>query len=548
MTDSMPSVNSLFAGRTVFLTGGSGFVGKVVIEKFLHDIPDIKRLYVLVRPAKGKTADERWEAIHTKSEIFNRTREDCPGAIAKVTPVEGDITIDDMGLSEENLKRVLEETSVVIHCAATVRFNDTLKSAIELNIKGVNRMIKMCKRMPKLDCLLHCSTAYVNVDKEGDIEEKQYPVVCDPYKLMDAQSWMTEEMLEGVANSMFKKYFNTYCFTKHVAEELVRLECQDLPTLIFRPSIIGGIWKDGIPGWADAFQGITANALGFGTGTIPRMPIPDTTIPLDAIPVDIVSNMMIVCAAYRLHLTNLKDKSMPIFHCNSSHLNPLSITLYRNLMGSVLHTYPVEKFIFSPSISTRGTVAIEDNIFRFKQHVVGKTLDKVGGIMGKKPFWEKTFGKVREVYSVFIPFTFKRWIYKTDNMVELIERMQPEDVETFDFDVRKVDWNDYISDVILGMRAFLVKNDMMSDKKLNAVRRNVKIHQVAELVATFFFAWLLAFLITGSTSAFKFAAVIGVVMYYYYNCRSFDYVRIGTIENYRERMTRTMRIPVDNNN
>lgn len=52
--------------------------------------------------------------------------------------------------------------------------------------------------------------------------------------------------------------------------------------------------------------GTTCKSFQFGTGTIPRMPIPDTTIPLDAIPVDIVSNMMIVCAAYRLHLTNLK--------------------------------------------------------------------------------------------------------------------------------------------------------------------------------------------------------------------------------------------------
>ncbi|KAF8356166.1 hypothetical protein PRIPAC_97789 [Pristionchus pacificus] len=549
MTDFMPDVNSLFAGRTVFLTGGSGFVGKVVIEKFLHAIPDVKRLYVLVRPAKGKSAQERWEAIHTKSEIFNRTRADCPETIAKVFPVEGDITIDDLGLSEENLKRVLEETSVVIHCAATVRFNDTLKSAIELNIKGVNRMIKLCKRMPKLDCFLHCSTAYVNVDKEGDIEEKQFDVVCDPYKLMDAQSWMTEEMLEGISNSMSNKYFNTYCFTKHVSEELVRRECVDLPTLIFRPSIIGGIWKDGIPGWADAFQGITANALGFGTGTIPRMPIPDTTIPLDAIPVDIVSNMMIVCAAYRLHLTNLKDKSMPIFHCNSSHLNPLPITLYRNLMGSTLSTYPVEKFIFAPCTSTRGTVRMENAIHKFKHRVIGPALDKVGGVMGHKPFWEKTFGKVREVYSVFIPFTYKRWIYKTDNMIELIGKMQPDDVERFDFDIRKVDWNDYISDVILGMRTFLVKNDVYSDKKLNETRRNVRIHQGIEFFAILFIGWLLALLITGSTSSYKIAAAIGLSLYYYIHIRTFQMVRIGTIESYRERLTETMRcVPLDHQN
>lgn len=54
------------------------------------------------------------------------------------------------------------QTSVVIHCAATVRFNDTLKSAIELNIKGVNRMIKLCKRMPKLDVSIIFSKASIS--------------------------------------------------------------------------------------------------------------------------------------------------------------------------------------------------------------------------------------------------------------------------------------------------------------------------------------------------------------------------------------------------
>ncbi|KAF8374931.1 hypothetical protein PRIPAC_81360 [Pristionchus pacificus] len=150
MVDRMPDVNSLFAGRTVFLTGGSGFVGKVVIEKFLTAVPDIKRLYVLVRAAKGKTADERWADINS-GVMFNRVRTECPETLSKVVPVEGDISMDDMGLNEEDLKRVLEETSVVLHCAATVRFNDTLRNAIELNVKGVSRMIGMCKRMPNLD-------------------------------------------------------------------------------------------------------------------------------------------------------------------------------------------------------------------------------------------------------------------------------------------------------------------------------------------------------------------------------------------------------------
>ncbi|GMS91830.1 hypothetical protein PENTCL1PPCAC_14005, partial [Pristionchus entomophagus] len=544
--DRMPDVNSLFAGRTVFLTGGSGFVGKVVIEKFLTAVPDIKRIYVLVRPAKGKSADQRWADINS-GVMFNRVRADCPETLEKVVPVEGDITIDDMGLKEEDLQRVLEETSVVLHCAATVRFNDTLRNAIELNVKGVKRMIDMCKRMPKLDSFVHCSTAYVNVEKEGDIEEKQYPVVCDPYKLIDAQSWMSDEMLNGIADSMCKKYFNTYCFTKHVAEELVKLECVDLPTIIMRPSIIAGIWKDGIPGWSDAFQGATACALGFGTGTVPRMPS-NGEFPLDVVPVDVVSNMLIVCAAYRLHLTALKDRSMPILHCATSHLNMMSVGTYCNYCGSVLTKYPLEKTMLAPGAGIRGSPVAEDAFHAFKQHVVGPSLDRFGGLLGKKPFWEKTFGKVREVYGVFMPFISKRWIYRSENMIALINRMQPDDVEKFDFDVRKIDWTDYISDVLFGMKAFLTKNDIMSDKKLEMARRNAKIFYGIEIVIALIFGWLLSVILTGSVSSYPIAFFIGFSIYAYLNIGMFTYLPVPTIENYRKRLQEAMRMDELNNN
>ncbi|GMR60427.1 hypothetical protein PMAYCL1PPCAC_30622, partial [Pristionchus mayeri] len=96
-------------------------------------------------------------------------------------------------------------------------------------------------------------------------------------------------------------------------------DAADLPSLIFRPSIIGGIWKDGIPGWADAFQGISAMLAALGTGAIARLPL-DLRARLDAIPVDIVSSSMIACAAYRLSTGS--NRTVPIVHCNSSTLNP----------------------------------------------------------------------------------------------------------------------------------------------------------------------------------------------------------------------------------
>jgi hypothetical protein len=51
--NKQPSILRAFSGASVFLTGGTGFVGSVLIEQLLRLVPDIRTIYVLVRPKKG---------------------------------------------------------------------------------------------------------------------------------------------------------------------------------------------------------------------------------------------------------------------------------------------------------------------------------------------------------------------------------------------------------------------------------------------------------------------------------------------------------------
>jgi alcohol-forming fatty acyl-CoA reductase len=57
----MNSVQEFYKDKTVFITGGSGFMGKVLIEKLLYSCSDVKELIVLMRPKRGKTANQRVE-------------------------------------------------------------------------------------------------------------------------------------------------------------------------------------------------------------------------------------------------------------------------------------------------------------------------------------------------------------------------------------------------------------------------------------------------------------------------------------------------------
>lgn len=60
-------VENCLAGKNIFLTGGSGFIGKVLIEKILRTIPDVGKIFILLRKKKGKYPEDRIRDILNNS-------------------------------------------------------------------------------------------------------------------------------------------------------------------------------------------------------------------------------------------------------------------------------------------------------------------------------------------------------------------------------------------------------------------------------------------------------------------------------------------------
>ena len=60
-------------------------------------------------------------------QLFEKVKEERPDLASKVVPVCGDILEPYLGLSVEDQHRVCEDTSVVFHSAATVKFDEELK-------------------------------------------------------------------------------------------------------------------------------------------------------------------------------------------------------------------------------------------------------------------------------------------------------------------------------------------------------------------------------------------------------------------------------------
>jgi len=60
-----------YQGKHVLLTGCTGFVGKVLLEKVLRSLPETGKLYLMVREKKGMTKEQRFVKIF-ESYCFNR--------------------------------------------------------------------------------------------------------------------------------------------------------------------------------------------------------------------------------------------------------------------------------------------------------------------------------------------------------------------------------------------------------------------------------------------------------------------------------------------
>ena len=53
-----------------------------------------------------------------------------------VHPIDGDLTIEGLGIKNDDLRVITQETQVVVNCAASVDFNLQLDLSVEINIDG----------------------------------------------------------------------------------------------------------------------------------------------------------------------------------------------------------------------------------------------------------------------------------------------------------------------------------------------------------------------------------------------------------------------------
>ncbi|XP_027761414.1 fatty acyl-CoA reductase 1-like, partial [Empidonax traillii] len=312
----MSAVSAYYNGKTVLITGATGFVGKVLVEKLLRSSPEVKAVYILVRPKAGQSMQER-VANMLKCKVFDRVREDCPNFHEKIKPINAELTQPKLAISAEDEEELLTRVNIVFHCAATVRFDEPLKHALQLNVMGTQRLLELARQMQNLEAFIHISTAYANCVRKC-IEEIIYPPPAEPKKLFDLVEWLDESIIQDITPKLLGEWPNTYTYTKALSEYLIQQEKGNLNIAIIRPSIVGASWHEPFPGWIDNFNGTSGIFIAAGKGIL-RTVIANNEAVADMIPVDVAINLTLAAGWYTaVH----RPKNLLVYNCTTGGINP----------------------------------------------------------------------------------------------------------------------------------------------------------------------------------------------------------------------------------
>src|SRR5947209_9739043 len=174
------SPTEIYNGRNVFIIGATGFVGKVALSMLLDRFPGVGRVYVTVRARSKEESETRfWNNVIT-APPFDPVRERYGAAFEefirdKVRVVNGDISEERLGFTEEEAQTVASDIDVLINSAGNVTFNPTLESALRTNVVGTQNVIAFARRMRR-PALVHISTCFVAGNRSGPVWENE-PVV-----------------------------------------------------------------------------------------------------------------------------------------------------------------------------------------------------------------------------------------------------------------------------------------------------------------------------------------------------------------------------------
>lgn len=472
-------------------------MGKVLLEKLLFSCSDLKCIYVLLRPKRGRSIENRVDDMF-KLPMFNRVRKLKPELMQKIVPMQGDVTMDKLGLNEQQRETLAAEVSVVFHCAATLRLEAKLKDAIEMNTMGTARVLELCRTMKGLKSMVHLSTAFCHVDQE-ELGERVYEANEDPQHVMSMMQWMNEDAIDLVTPKLIEPHPNTYTYSKRLAETLIADEYATMPCAIARPSIVTPAWQEPLPGWVDSLNGPVGLIVGAGKGVIRSMHC-NGSYHAEVIPVDLAINALIAIGA-KVGTAAEKPKKIPVYNITQSGVMPITWGEVVEKGKKIGYAYPFEGAVWYPDGDIRSSKFVH-NLFVFFFHIIpAYFIDFLMLIFRQKRFMVRIQRRITDGLDVLQYFTTREWVFHNTNLLILWGEMSPKDKELFPIDFLHVDIIKYMTNVVLGARQYCMKEKL---ETLPKARRHLKMLYVIHITAVYAFYFGIVYYICKNFETAKF--------------------------------------------
>ena len=109
---------------------------------------------------------------------------------------------------------------------------------------------------------------------------------------------MTKEYVKENESKLMSNYPNTYAYTKSLTEKMLFKRRGNLKMVICRPSIVGSALRDPLPGWIDSLAAAGGLSTLVAVGLVNYLPVGRPENHFDLVPVDIVSNSVLITSAY----------------------------------------------------------------------------------------------------------------------------------------------------------------------------------------------------------------------------------------------------------
>jgi len=499
-------VRKTLEGKNILLIGVTGFIGKVWLAQLLSEVPQIGKIYLLIRRQRTTTAQRRFEKIFEESPVFDQLQERLGDRFAnfvaeRVEVVEGDVSQAGLGIADEIREMLGRTLDLVVNSSGLTDFNPDLREALASNVSPVFQLIEFLRDSDHAG-LLHLSTCYVVGAKDGRVTEEVHPDYTPlgipdfdaehEYKSLlevvthaearaespeittalhrqalgrhrgsedpsgpELENLIRKNRLRWLRNRLTRAgtrrarhlgWPNTYTLTKSLAESLIVRHGAGLPIAMVRPSIVETSTDQPFPGWNEGIN--TSAPLSYLLGTYFRQLPTNERKCLDMIPVDMVCRGMTLIAA-----ALIARRHKPIYQLATSATNPCDMGRSIELTGLAhrkhfraqqgLENWMRMQFDTIPVSKTR----YEKFSVPAQKAVVQGINRAASALQMKRPPLaraERDLVRVEKLIELYKPFILhNEQVFESEN-VQLLSAALPEgERAAFGYDPSEIDWWDY---------------------------------------------------------------------------------------------------------